>query len=67
MLRALQRFVRFEIMAGQLVFSRENPEQYASAHKLYLKSLPDITHFARFGTLAYPDVDKQESLAKCSC
>ena len=49
---------------GRMVFSRDNPEQYASAHELYFNSLPDITHFKRFGSLAYPHVDKQELLQR---
>jgi hypothetical protein len=45
---------------GRMVFFGDNPEQYASAHELYFNSLPDIPHFKRFGSLAFPHVDKQE-------
>ena len=49
---------------GRMVLSRDNPEQYASAHELYFNSLPDITHFKRFGSVAYSHVDKQELLQR---
>ena len=46
----------------RLVFSRDHSEQYASAHELYFNSLPDISQFKRFGTMAYAHVDRQELL-----
>ena len=48
----------------RLVFSRDHSEQYASAHELYFNSLPDISQFKRFGTMAYAHVDRQELLQR---
>ena len=47
------------LVHGNYFYAPNRSEIYASAHQLFYHKVPNISHFRRFGSIAYPHLDKQ--------